>query len=192
MNRPDYRIVSRRRGVATWRSRVALAAALLVVLTVVGGGISVAAQGPTAPTPSGNVASTSATTSTTTVPLSPAMAQWKQRYLYVIGHVAGDVLVVVTDGTKGSKHPTKARAKQVLTDCRTWEKDSHKAAGKAPPIPSATAQADWKHLLSSSEAASSDCITAYKTGSKKAAKRFRTQLVVVHRSESQLTAIFSG
>jgi hypothetical protein len=159
--------------------------------------MSAAAEGPTAPQAGGSVAPTSGSVSATTTtappaPLSPALAQWKQKYLSVIGHLAGDVLVVVTDGTKGRKHPTKAKIKQTLADCRTWEKDSHKAIGKAPPIPSTTAQADWTRLVSSSEAASSDCVTAFKTGSKKAAKRFQTQLAVVHRSEAQLTAIFSG
>jgi hypothetical protein len=114
----------------------------------------------------------------------------------VVGHLADDVLVVVTDGTKGKKHPTKAQAKaqvkKTLAACRTWGQDAGKASAKAPPIPSATAQAEWKRLVGSSEAASSACVTSFKTGSKKAAKRFRTQLAVVHTSEGQLAAIFRG
>jgi hypothetical protein len=174
-----------------------MAVALLMVLTVAGGGISAAANGPTPPPAGASVATTSGSTTTApSVPLSPALAQWKQKYLYVIGHLADDALVVVTDGTKGKKHPTKAQAKaqvkKTLAACRTWQQDARKAGSKAPPIPSATAQADWKRLVSSSEAASSDCVTSFKTGSKKAAKRFRTQLAVVNKSEGQLTAIFAG
>jgi hypothetical protein len=170
---------------------VAVTVALAVAMTVVTGGVSAAAEGPTAATATASSAPTSgATTTVPPAPLSPALAQWKQRYLYVIGHVAGDVLVVVTDGK--SKHPTKAKAKKTLAACRTWEQDARRATGKAPPIPSATAEADWKRLVSSSEAASSDCVTSFKTGSKKAAQRFRTQLAVVNKAEGQLTTIFSG
>jgi hypothetical protein len=184
---------NRRPGMTTRRGRTALVVALFVVVSVAGGGISAAAEGPT----TGSAAPTSESTTTApSVPLSPALAQWKQKYLYVIGHLAGDALVVVTDGTKGKKHPTRAQAKaqvkKTLAACKTWEQDSRKAGGKAPPIPSATAQTDWKRLVSSSQAASSDCVTSFKTGSKKAAKRFRTQLAVVNKSEGQLTTIFSG
>jgi hypothetical protein len=192
MKRRHHRTL--RRPVMTARGHRAVLAGVLCLTMTVGGGLSAAAEAATASPASGSATATTATTTpgAPPPPLSPAMAQWKKKYLYVIGHVAGDVLVVVTDGTKGRKHPTKANIKQTLNDCRTWEKDAHKAIGKAPPIPSPIAEAVWKRLVSSSESASSDCVTSFKTGSKKAAKRFRAQLVVVHGSEEELSAIFSG
>jgi hypothetical protein len=132
------------------------------------------------------------TSTSSTVAASLTLTQWKQRYEAVIGVVADDALVLVTDGKKAAKHPTRANGKQTLKDCRTWLGDARRAGGKAPPIPSAAAEANWKALLASSKAASSACITSLTKGSKKAAKQFRKQLAAVNNDEAKLTAEFTG
>jgi hypothetical protein len=136
----------------------------------------------------------SPTTIATTAPMT--LAQWKQQYEQVIGVLADDALVVVSDGkpskTRLSKSKEAAKVKQTVADCTKWHKDALQAPGMAPPVPSAPVQKNWTALMTASTAASADCLTAFHTGSKSAATKFRHQLYLINQDEGLLTAELGG
>lgn len=129
-------------------------------------------------------AASSATTATSTAPLS--LTAWKQQYEPAIGQIADDALVVFDTGVKDAKHPTKKKVKAIVSACEQWHSDAEKLPGEVPPIPLTSAEKTWQSLISASISGSSDCTAALQDGTRSVVKEFQKNLALVDADESKL------